>query len=274
MVDVKPYRHLLYTDFDGAALTSPEPLIGLGLDDDRHLSRVPELTAVVDDPTADPLDRLYACLALVGWGEAGGYLAVVAAARATGPPPWRSLSRDRFHAADDTFGLLAAQVGLSEGMAARKGTEAARLDALRALIAVADREGFGDQLGAAIFTGPPDAVATDVVAAVQRGLRRLDRRPWPAFDLSCQIVDILEPLLDVDEPTALRLADEVVRRDQRPHTLGFVAFLAAAGTSPAAARLAEHIVAIGGEYVRERLAVARARYGGGAQQVRSAPNVR
>ena len=69
MVDTKPYRHLLYTDFDGAALTSPQPLIGLGLDDDRHLSRVPELTAVVDDPTADPLDRLYACLALVGWGK-------------------------------------------------------------------------------------------------------------------------------------------------------------------------------------------------------------
>ena len=179
-----------------------------------------------------------------------------------GPPPWHGLSRDRFGSADDTFGLLAAQVGLSDAMAGRKGTEAARLDALRALVGIADREGFGDQLGAAIFTGPPSAVADDVVAAAGRGLRRLDERPWPPFDLPGQIVDILEPLVEVDEPTAVALAAEVVRRDPVPHTLGYVAFLVAAGTSVAAAALAARIIAIGGAYVRDRLAEARALRGG------------
>ncbi|HEY0813243.1 MAG TPA: hypothetical protein VGE11_08160 [Pseudonocardia sp.] len=263
MGDARPYRDLLYTDFDGAALASPHELIGEGLEDDRHLLRVPGLLAVVDDEAAEPLDRLFACLALTGWGEAGGYRAVAAAARGAGPPPWHGLSRDRFRSADDTFGLLAAQVGLSDAMAERKGTESARLEALRALLAIADRAGFGEQLGAALFTAPAAAVAADIVAAARRGLARLDRKPWPPFDLPAQIVDILEPLVEVDEPTAIALAEELVRRDANPHTLSFVAFLVATGRTRAAAALGERIVAVGGPDVRERLAAARARRGGG-----------
>ena len=244
-------RRLLYTDFDGNALDTPAPLVGRGLVDDRHVERVPGLAAVIDDPTADPSDRLYACLALTAWGEERGYQAVEAAAGAA-PPPWRGLPRA-------PFGLVAAQVGISDAMAERKGTEAARLAALRALVGVADREDFGDQLGAAIFTGPPSAVAHDVVAATRRGLQRLDRRPWPPFDLPCQLVDVLEPLVEVDEPTALALVGEIVRRDHSPRTLGYVAFLVATGTTPAAAALAAHIVAVGGPAVAERLAAARLR---------------
>jgi hypothetical protein len=157
------------------------------------------------------------------------------------------------------FGLLAAQVGISDAMAERKGTEAARLAALRALVGLADREDFGDQLGAAIFTGPPAAVAQEIVAAVRRGLRRLGRRPWPPFDLPCQLIDVLEPLVEVDEPTALTLAAEIVQRDERPRSLGYVAFLVATGTTPVAEALAAHVVSVGGPAVAERLAAARAR---------------
>jgi hypothetical protein len=248
MADPRP---LLYTDFDGLALHTPAPLVGRGLVDDRHLDRVPGLAAVVDDPTADPSDRLYACLALTAWGEERGYRAVEAAA-GPAPPPWHGLPRA-------PFGLVAAQVGISDAMAERKGTESARLAALRALVRVADREDFGDQLGAAIFTGPPSAVARDVVAATRRGLERLDRRPWPSFDLPCQLVDILEPLVEVDEPTALALVGEIVRRDHSPRTLGYVAFLVATGTTPAADALAAHSVAVGGPAIAERLAAARLR---------------
>ena len=244
-------RHLLHTDFDGAPLTSPEQLIGLGLQDDRHRLRVPGLTAMIDDSAAGPVDRFFACLALTAWAEEGGYRAVATAARRAGPSPWRPVGHP--------FGLLAAQVGLSDAMAEHKGTEPARVDALRALLTVVDREPLGDQLGAALFTGPPALLADGIVAAARRGIARLDRRPWPAFDLPCQIVDILEPLVEVDEPTALALTEEVARRDPSPHTLGFVAFLVATGETPAAAALAERIVAIGGAYVRERLAEARAR---------------
>jgi hypothetical protein len=247
---VADIRRLLYTDFDGNPLAGPEPLIGRGLVDDRHRERVPGLAAVLDDPDADPLDRLFACLALTAWGEASGYRAVAAGSS----PPWRGLARR-----PAPFGLVAAQVGLSDGMAARKGTESLRIDALRALVGIADREDFGDQLGAAIFTGPPSVVAADVVAAARRGLARLDRRPWPPFDLPCQLVDVLEPLVVVDEPTALALVAEVVRRDPSPHTLGYVAFLVATGTTSAAQALAAHIVAIGGPSVADRLAEARAR---------------
>ena len=58
----------------------------------------------------------------------------------------------------------------------------------------------------------------------------------------------------MDEPTAVALVTEIVRRDRSPHTLGYVAFLVAAGTTPAADELAAHIVAIGGAAVGERLA--------------------
>jgi hypothetical protein len=245
------HRHLLYTDFDGNPLDTPAPLVGRGLVDDRHLERVPGLAALLDDPTADPSDRLHACLALTAWGETRGYRAVEAAA-GPAPPPWHGLPRA-------PFGQVAAQVGISDAMAERKGTGAARLAALRALVAVADREDFGDQLGAAIFTGPPSAVAHEVVAATRRGLQRLDRRPWPSFDLPCQLVDVLEPLAEVDEPTALALVGEIVRRDHRPRTLGYVAFLVATGTTPAADALAAHIVAVGGPAIAERLAAARLR---------------
>jgi len=245
------HRHLLYTDFDGNPLHTPAPLVGRGLVDDRHLERVPGLAALLDDPTADPSDRLHACLALTAWGEERGYRAVAAAA-GPAPPPWHGLP-------GAPFGQVAAQVGISDAMAERKGTGAARLAALRALVGLADREDFGDQLGAAIFTGPPSAVAHEVVAATRRGLQRLDRRPWRSFDLPCQLVDVLEPLVEVDEPTALALVGEIVRRDQRPRTLGYVAFLVATGITPAAEALAAHLVAIGGPAIGERLAAARAR---------------
>jgi hypothetical protein len=250
MADLRP---LLYTDFDGNALDTPAPLVGRGLVDDRHLDRVPGLVAVADDPAADHVDRLYACLALTAWGEERGYQAVVAAT-GPAPPPWRGMSAPAV-----PFGVIAAQVGISDAMAERKGTAAARRAALRALIGVADREDFGDQLGAAIFTGPPSAVAHDVIATARRGLLRLDRRPRPSFDLACQLVDILEPLVEVDEPTALVLVAEIVRRDHSPRTLGYVAFLVATGTTPAADALAAHVVAIGGPAIGERLAAARAR---------------
>ncbi len=148
---------LLYTDFDGNALARPEPLIGRGLVDDRHIERVPGLVAVVDDPAADPLDRLFACLALTAWGEGSGYRAVVVAAESA-RPPWHGMSRTAIRPTDTPFGLVAEHLGRSDAMAERKGTETARIDALRALIAIADRVDFGDQLGAAIFTGSPGRV--------------------------------------------------------------------------------------------------------------------
>jgi len=49
---------------------------------------IPGLAAVINDREAEPLDRLFACLALTGWAEVGGYRAVAAAARGAGPPPW------------------------------------------------------------------------------------------------------------------------------------------------------------------------------------------
>ena len=248
MADPRP---LLYTDFDGDALDTPAPLVGRGLVDDRHLERVPGLAALLDDPRADPSDRLHACLALTAWGEERGYRAVEAAA-GPAPPPWHGLP-------GAPFGQVAAQVGISDAMAERKGTEPARLAALRALVGLADREDFDDQLGAAIFTGPPSAVAHEVVAATRRGLQRLDRRPWPSFDLPCQLVDILEPLVAVDEPAALALVGEIVRRDHSPRTLGYVAFLVATGTTPIADALAARIVAVGGPAIAERLAAARLR---------------
>ncbi len=216
------HRHLLYTDFDGNPLHTPAPLVGRGLVDDRHLERVPGLATLLDDQTADPSDRLLACLALTAWGEERGYRAVVAAAGAA-PPPWRGLPRA-------PFGLVAAQVGISDAMAERKGTEAARLAALRALVGVAVREDFGDsvievdivRLQADIDAGRVNDVEIlpphRVQAAIQADADRIAARPVDLYVRKGRIPDAARSYgLDAEAKAALRQRMIDMANAQRHH---------------------------------------------------------
>ena len=245
-------RHLLYTDFDGERAGQPgaarrprprrRPASRAGARPRRGARR----------PGGRPVDRLFACLALTAWGEEtrlpGRRRRGLGAAAVARPVP------RRLRPADTPFGLVAAQVGTQRrdggaqghrGRPARRAARPRRRRRPRGLRRPARR---GD------LHRPPVRGGADVVAAARRGLRRLDRRPWPPFDLPCQLVDILEPLVEVDEPTALALVAEIVRRDHSPRTLGYVAFLVATGTTSAADALAAHIVAVGGPAIAERLA--------------------
>lgn len=73
------WNRLLGVDFDGAE-SGPDAVVAAGLDDPRHIDRVPPLTASVQETQAAPIERLYAAVALTTWGEKAGYRAVVDAA--------------------------------------------------------------------------------------------------------------------------------------------------------------------------------------------------
>ncbi|MBK3580690.1 hypothetical protein JHN63_44340, partial [Streptomyces sp. MBT65] len=74
-------RALLYTDFDGNP-ADPDDVIADALDDDGYLERTPGLTAILQDPAADPAARLLACCALTSWADPLGYDTVLQAAAA------------------------------------------------------------------------------------------------------------------------------------------------------------------------------------------------
>ena len=235
---------LLYVDFDGQR-TDPETLMDEGFVDARHLQRVPDLAALVDDPRADPVDRLTACLMLAEWGEPSGYRAVGAVARAPRRPAWFGCRISEFHGVDSTFGELARRVVVSMISADDKGTQLERVACLRELVGIADRECFDDQLGFGVVYGPPEDLLDDVVAAVHRGLPRLDDETALEFDLASQLVDIAAPLTRVDEEKAISLISDVLARTTLALPVRYAFEVVAAGAKPISWEFGRYLLSLG-----------------------------
>src|SRR5205823_2233974 len=136
--------------------------------DPRHAERVPGLVSVLRDEGAKPYDRFLAAYALTKWGERAGYRAVADAAARPDDAPWIGYSIDRRYQVDDTFAQLAAAIAGSEELAEDKGTEPARLEALRALVRIADTTFFDRKLADALDRRSAPAVLADLPATVRR----------------------------------------------------------------------------------------------------------
>ncbi|WP_329167033.1 hypothetical protein OHB49_43165 (plasmid) [Streptomyces sp. NBC_01717] len=104
-------RALLFTDFYGEP-AEPDDVFADALDG-GYVERTPALIAILQDDSADPAERLRACVALTSWADPAGYGAVITAAAAPDDVVWRRQSYDRFFGQDDTFGQLADAVGAS-----------------------------------------------------------------------------------------------------------------------------------------------------------------
>lgn len=252
-VDVDHRDRLLGTDFDGVA-SDPDSVIADGLTDPRHADRVPPLTMLVDDTQAAPLTRLHAAVALATWGESAGYRAVVDATREPVLAPWYGFSIDRKFSVDDTFAWFATAVLSSRRAARAKDTVEDRIAALRALVRIADREYFDEQLEWAVGSGPVDRVAADVVEVVQRGVQRLEDGDAPAFDLPTQLVDLAAALTESDDATGVRLARSVIGVSANGRVLIHATELVARGHGADSLELAEHLGSIGDDEVRRRVA--------------------
>lgn len=234
-------QRLLFTDFDGRP-ADPDAVVNEAFDDPRHTERVPGLVAVLGDEGAKPYDRFLAAYALTRWGEDSGYRAVRDAAAAPDDAPWIGWSIDRRFQVDDTFAQLAAAVGDSEELADEKGTDPARLDALRALVRIADTTYFDRSLAGALDRRSLPAVLDEVPETVHRALSLLSTyRDRLAFDLATQLAGLAGAVVTVDEPLAVRLADAIVDIDPGPRALRELTDVVGRGTGEESLILGERL---------------------------------
>ncbi|GAA3887210.1 hypothetical protein GCM10022243_59970 [Saccharothrix violaceirubra] len=252
-------RELLYTDFDGQSVDDPDEVINAAFDDGRYVARVAPLTDLLAAPEASAYDRFLACCALTTWGEPAGYQAVVDAAASPGEVVWRDELIDRKYSVDETFAHLAHAVGASEDFAVAKGTEPARLTALRALLRVSDTEYFDWRLAHALDARVLPFVADDVASAVRQGIHTLTEGPRPSFDLAAQSADLAAAVTPYDERLAVALGGDLMRVDTSPSVLLRLVAIVARGTGPVSLRYADYLASVANDEVRCALSDALAR---------------
>ncbi|KAJ6002313.1 hypothetical protein N7499_001824 [Penicillium canescens] len=196
-----PEMHaLLFTDFNGDP-ADPDDVIADALDG-GYAERTPALLAILQDASADPAERLLACVALTSWADPAGYQAVIAAAVAPDEVVWRGRSHDRFFSQDDTFGQLADAVSASEYMVDERGTADLRIDAARALLAIADQVQFDRHIGRLLYGQIIDACQGNIRSTLDRGIHRIATDDHISFDLGLQLALLAVALYRVDELAA------------------------------------------------------------------------
>ncbi|MEV0678044.1 hypothetical protein AB0I60_16165 [Actinosynnema sp. NPDC050436] len=201
-------RQLLFEDLDGVFAPDPETVIDAASADPRYLERVPGLIALL---TAEGTERYHCFLAvqaLASWGCDRVYPVVVAAAEAGRRVPWLGVVRDQA-GRDRTFPELAGAV--AEGRRHTSGTaaEAARVEALTALVGLGDELFFDWQLAHA---ADEPAAADALAATVARGLDRVDE---PDFDRVLQLAGLCAVLGRHDRERAVPLAQRLLSADAR-----------------------------------------------------------
>ncbi|MEU9039068.1 hypothetical protein AB0D45_29775 [Streptomyces sp. NPDC048352] len=247
------YERLLGTGFDGAP-ADPYDVIYGGYDDPAHRDRVPGLTALLADPGAAAGERLMALVALVSWAEPAGFEAVVRAAgtdpRAT---PWYGWSTDRWFSADRSYGLLCEAATGSDELAGEKGTSELRTATLRALVALADREGFDDRLGDCLDARAVRDCLPGIRTVVERGLARMRAGERFHFDVETQLVDLAGAVTQVDEELAVELLTPLLGNAPSGRALRHAAGPVSRCRVPAGRALAARLWDSGDAYVREVL---------------------
>ncbi|GCB49401.1 hypothetical protein [Streptomyces sp. NL15-2K] len=204
---------LLFLDFEGAP-ANPDEVISEGLDG-GYRDRTEELADVLRDLDEGPWSRFLACLALTRWADEA-YDAVAEAARTPELVPWRGVSYDRFHSQDDTFWLLADAVGDSDDMVEERGTGTERLQAVRALLAIADRVQFDRRIGALLRRDLVVDNLADIQAVVDLGIVRLAKEQL-SLDVLVRSGDRIEygvQLKDVDSASSLKSATRGIAEKQ------------------------------------------------------------
>ena len=247
---VERYETLLGTDFDGGTGADFEDVRRAGLEDPRHKDRVPELTALLEDADVPARRRFEAALALATWGEAAGYEAVVAAARAPKDAPWYGTSADKLHAVDDSFAQLLGAVGDSAAAAEEKGTSRDRDAALRALIRIADTEFFGDVPDRAIGAAEAGRLLPDIQKAVVRGCAALAAGSGPGFDLAPQLVELASAVARSDEHAAVQLCVGVLATTSHAGVLRRAVTVVRRGSGADSRDLAEYVKSLADEETR------------------------
>ncbi|MEU8434349.1 hypothetical protein AB0F18_15785 [Streptomyces sp. NPDC029216] len=249
-----PYEELLGTGFDGTPADDPYDVIYDGHDEPgRALERVPGLTALLGDPGADDAERMLALVALVSWAEPAGYRAVVRAAADPRATPWYGCSTDRWFSADRSYGLFAEAAADSRELAEQKGTTELRTETFRALIGLADREGFDDRLGDLLEADVVRACLPEIREVIARGIAAVAAGDRFHFDVETQLADLACAVTRVDGDLAVDLLLELLGNSPSGRTLRHAAGAVGRLRGPAREALAARLRETGNAYVREVL---------------------
>jgi len=234
---------LLYTDVHGQP-SDPDSVVAAAREDGRWRELVAPVQDVMGDGELHPLWRWVACRALVRWADPSGYDAVVSAGAAPDRVVWRGVATDRFTDDDTTFAELAEDVGESYDVAAERKTSALRLDALRALLAVADRVDLVHSLGQGIVLALEEddvrTLAPELAAAVAACRRALQAQSGQV-DVAVQMAGRLGRLVEVDEPAAVEQARWLLVERPGRDVLVWLRALVAGGRGEESLLLADEI---------------------------------
>ncbi|MFZ3566357.1 hypothetical protein ACOKM5_05220 [Streptomyces sp. BH097] len=244
------FEALLGTDFEGRPTNDVEDVIYEALDDPRHRERVPGLTALLQDTTAQDRERFLSCVALTTWAEPAGYAAVIEAAQDPKLAPWYDLLVDRKFSVDNTFAQLALAVGDSDVLAREKGTWAQRTEAFRCLIGIADSEYFDEKLGDQLDAPTAATLISPIRTVVAHGVAALAAGKPRKFDLPTQLVDLAASLAPVDAATAVTLATDVLAQEAHPRALLHAVSIVQRSHAPEARAFAEYLSMSGDDRVR------------------------
>ncbi|MFF8259708.1 hypothetical protein [Streptomyces virginiae] len=245
---MRGYDRLLGTDFDGRPTDDIDDVIYDAFESPRHLTRVPGLVALMNDPGTPEIERFLACVTLTTWGEAAGYEAVIRAAADPKRAPWYDFSIDRKFSVDSTFAQLAPAVA-ERDLTREKGTEALRLDAARALVRLADSEYFEDGLGELFDGDTLQVLLDDVREAIGRGVRFLAAGEKCPFDLPTQLVDLASGASTVDGCLGVESAMSVLDVSCSSRALIHAVPIVSRAQGPEGRRFGEYLLAFGNERV-------------------------
>ncbi|MCK1799135.1 hypothetical protein MTQ01_24520 [Streptomyces sp. XM4193] len=241
-------------DFDGNSTPDVDDIIYAGLDDMRHLQRVPLLTEILNNRSAPIYDRYLACLTLVTWGETAGYEALKSAATSVPKTGWTEVSIDRHFSVNDTYGHFLTALDDSSEISEYKGNEIPRISALRALIETADREYLGTKLG--YIPGPEDAARSinEIRNTILRGADALTSQGEPSFDLSTQLVDLASTIASTHGIISVELASRVLGITRSPRAITHAVSIAEWVDGEEGEKFGEHLLNIADTDTRELVA--------------------
>ncbi|HEX3789084.1 MAG TPA: hypothetical protein VHW44_14575 [Pseudonocardiaceae bacterium] len=199
---------LFFTDFEGKP-AEPEDVFADALDG-GWADREPEAIALLNDNTAAPYDRFLACTALCAWGSPVGYQAAVDVAGDPDEVVWKDYSADARYGVDDTFALLAEDVGQSVDIAHERGTNGQRLAALAALLRLTPDYYFERRLVQSLYEDDVRVLAPEIDPAIEAGINKIKRGEQLSFDLGTQVAGLIRTLQRVDPQRAQLRANELI----------------------------------------------------------------
>ena len=251
---------LLFTDLEGNR-AQLQDVIADGLDG-GYEDRIPELEHLLR--TGSPYHRVMACVILTAWGQPSGFQTLIEWASDPATTPWANapVTHDRIHGVDDAFENLADALKTSFWNEATPELRKMQREAAVALLKIYPDYFFDRTLALALVRDKtmPEALESQISAAIEASLQALRSGRNPGFDLAHQTASLILPVALANDVAAARFSDQVASlAPDNVRMLREVALSLATGTGDATRRCLERLKQLGKPSVTEEVDRALAR---------------